>query len=215
MRIETLLFFALVPFTTMSAQTVAGRVVVKPGRIPLRRAVVELMIDSAGKWVDSTTADGTGVFYLNAPREGLYFVQIRTSASPDVFVSSPALSLAAHEDIQREFVVPLAMLILSESETETPARSIENSPKPKYPRELEKFKMEGSVLAQFVVDTTGRVVPGSFKVLRSQHPAFSDAVSDVVFRMIFEPARIGGQPVRQLVQQKFEFAFDRRVYPSP
>src|SRR6478609_11336043 len=150
MQIKTLLFVALVPFTTMSAQTVAGRVVVKPGRIPLGRAVVELMIDSAGKWVDSTTADRTGVFYLNAPREGSYYVQIRTSASPDVFVSSPALSLGAHEDIQREFVVPLAMLILSESETETPARYLESSPKPKYPRELEKFKMEGSVLAQFV-----------------------------------------------------------------
>ena len=62
------------------------------------------------------------------------------------------------------------------------------------------------VLATFVVDTTGRADPSSFKVLRATHQLFEKAVRDALPRMRFIPAEVGGKKVKQLVQQPFSFA---------
>ena len=67
-------------------------------------------------------------------------------------------------------------------------------------------EIEGDVLATFVVDTTGRADPASFKVLRATHQLFERAVRDALPRMRFVPAEVGGRKVRQLVQQPFSFA---------
>jgi len=192
----------------IQAQSVGGRVVAQPGGIPLRRAVVELLVDSASKWVDSTTTDASGVFFLNASRAGTYYVQFTTAGTQGVSVRSPAVTLGLNEEVQNEYVVPLGLLVFMEFETETPVRA-KGVTHPKYPRELEKSGIEGSVQAQFVVDADGRVDSRTFKVLHSSHPDFSQAVQDQVYRMSFEPARIGGRPVRQLVQQRFEFHVGR------
>jgi TonB family protein len=199
----------VIPVAT-SAQSIAGRIVLDIGHWPLRNAAVELMADGSAKWVDSTTTDTTGVFYLNALHDGQYYVQIIAPRFNEVLLKTPALLLSSSEDVQREFVVPFYSLVVTEKQAETPARYKLNPPIPKYPRELEASGLEGSVVAQLVVDTTGRVAPGSFRILRSSHPDFSQAVRDVVFKMLFEPARIRGRPVRQLVEQRFEFAMPNR-----
>lgn len=76
----------------------------------------------------------------------------------------------------------------------------------KYPEALRSAKVEGEVLAQFVVDTTGRYEDGSFKVLKSTHELFTQAMRDALPQMRFTPAEVGGVKVRQLVQQPFIFA---------
>lgn len=76
---------------------------------------------------------------------------------------------------------------------------------PRYPEALRAANIEGLVTATFVVDTTGRAEPGSFRVLESTHPLFSSEVQDAVMRMRFYPAEIGGRKVRMLVQQSFTF----------
>lgn len=80
------------------------------------------------------------------------------------------------------------------------------SPAPRYPDILKSGQVEGEVLAQFVVDTTGRAQPGSFKVLKSTHELFTLAVKNALPQMRFLPAEIGGRKVKQLVQQPFAFA---------
>src|SRR5262245_1934805 len=42
-------------------------------------------------------------------------------------------------------------------------------PAPRYPAALRAAAIEGEIIAQYVVDTTGRVEPGSWKVLRASH----------------------------------------------
>ena len=61
----------------------------------------------------------------------------------------------------------------------------------------------------FVVDTTGRADMSQFKVLKSTNELFTQAVKNVLPRMRFSPAMIGGKPVNQLVQQSFQFAVPR------
>lgn len=76
---------------------------------------------------------------------------------------------------------------------------------PQYPSMLQQQGVKGQVIAQFVVDTTGRVETGTFKVLESSHDLFTAAVRRSLPNMRFVPAEVGGRKVRQLVQQPFVF----------
>jgi protein TonB len=62
------------------------------------------------------------------------------------------------------------------------------------------------VLAQFVVDTAGRVETSTFKVISSDDPAFTVAVRDGLPSQRFLPAEVSGRKVKQLVQQPFVFS---------
>jgi protein TonB len=96
-----------------------------------------------------------------------------------------------------------------EFQVEKPAEMLPESPKPKYPSVLESSGIAGEVQAQFVVNTQGRADLDQFKVLKSTNELFTQAVKNVLPRMRFSPAMIGGKPVNQLVQQSFQFAVPR------
>ncbi|HEX5832132.1 MAG TPA: energy transducer TonB [Gemmatimonadaceae bacterium] len=83
------------------------------------------------------------------------------------------------------------------------------NPAPGYPALLRTRGVEGEAVLRFVVDTTGRVEPGSAVVLSADDPAFGVAVVRVLPRLRFAPARVGGRAVRQLVQQAFRFELTR------
>jgi protein TonB len=71
---------------------------------------------------------------------------------------------------------------------------------------LKAAGVTGSVLAQFVVDTTGRAELDSFRVLESSQQLFSIAVRNALPLMRFTPAEVrGGRRVRQMIQQEFRF----------
>jgi protein TonB len=80
---------------------------------------------------------------------------------------------------------------------------------PEYPSMLKDQGVEGSVLAQFVVNESGRYEPGSLKILSSSNPGFTAAVKDALPRMRFSAAQIGGKKVQQLVQMPFQFHIKR------
>ena len=94
---------------------------------------------------------------------------------------------------------------------ETAARTA-GSAAPVYPPELMKDGKEGAVFLRFVVDSSGRADPVTIEVIRSTHPAFTQSVRQAVPLMLFTPATIGGRPVRQAVEQNFEFRITR---PAP
>jgi len=96
-----------------------------------------------------------------------------------------------------------------EFQVEKPAEMLQDSPKPKYPSVLESSGIAGEVQAQFVVRNDGKADMDSFKVLKSTNELFTQAVKNVLPRMRFSPAMIGGKPVNQLVQQSFQFAVPR------
>jgi protein TonB len=96
-----------------------------------------------------------------------------------------------------------------EFQVEKPAEMLQDSPKPKYPSVLESSGIAGEVQAQFVVSSSGKADMDSFKVLKSSNELFTQAVKNVLPRMRFSPAMIGGKPVNQLVQQSFQFAVPR------
>jgi len=96
-----------------------------------------------------------------------------------------------------------------EFQVEKPVAQVPGSSGPRYPEILKSSNVEGEVLAQFVVDTTGKVENGSFKVLKSSHELFTQAVRQALPNMKFLPAEVGGRRVKQLVQQPFQFALSK------
>jgi len=79
----------------------------------------------------------------------------------------------------------------------------------RYPDMLRSANVEGEVLAQFVVDENGRFEPGTFKVIKSSHDLFTQAVKNALPNMRFYAAEIGGRKVKQLVQQPFTFSLTK------
>jgi protein TonB len=96
-----------------------------------------------------------------------------------------------------------------EYQVEVPVEPIASTIHPKYPEALRSSGVQGQVIAQFVVNENGRVDVGTFKVLNSDNPAFTQAVREELSSMRFKPARIGNQTVSQFVQQPFVFKLDR------
>ena len=96
-----------------------------------------------------------------------------------------------------------------EFQVEKPATLKAGAAGPRYPQALRDAKTEGKVLVQFVVDTAGTPDMTTFKVLKTDHADFAAAVRVALADMRFEPARVGGRAVKQLVQSPFEFSLSR------
>jgi TonB family protein len=82
-------------------------------------------------------------------------------------------------------------------------------PAPRYPPALERAGITGHVELEYVVDTTGRVEPGSLRTLVTTHPAFEAAAQVTVLASRYRPARLGGRVVRQLVRQTLRFRVEQ------
>jgi protein TonB len=79
------------------------------------------------------------------------------------------------------------------------------APRPRYPEQLRAAGVTGRVVVRFVVDTLGRVEPGSVVIREASHDLYADAVRTVLASLRFSPAEAGGRKVRMLVELPFEF----------
>jgi protein TonB len=80
---------------------------------------------------------------------------------------------------------------------------------PRYPEALRSAGVDGRVLVQFMVDTTGRVDMAHVRILESTHELFTRAVRDALAGFRFVPAQVGGRRVTALAQMPFEFHITR------
>jgi len=80
-----------------------------------------------------------------------------------------------------------------------------DNPRPRYPPRAELALASGEVVAQFKIDSTGRIRRESLLIVRSTHPLFSLAVREAMPSMRFLPATRSGLPVETTVVQEFQF----------
>lgn len=90
------------------------------------------------------------------------------------------------------------------------ARQIPGAGNLRYPDALRSANVQGEVLAQFVVDANGEVLPGSFRVVRSDHAQFTQAVVTALPAMRFYPAEVEGKKVRQMLTMPFTFSLSKQ-----
>jgi TonB family protein len=103
----------------------------------------------------------------------------------------------------------IAPAAYTEAQVQTIAEPAPGSGAPGYPAALAQARVEGRVVAEFVVDTTGLVEVDSFHAVESTNPVFVDAVRAALSTLRYRPATIDGKPVRQIVQQPFVFSLDQ------
>ena len=80
-----------------------------------------------------------------------------------------------------------------------------------FPPPLFAAGIQGLVIAEFVVDTTGRVESGTVGIVSSTAPLFTEAVRVALESASYVPAIKNGHVVRQFVQQPFEFSVNRQA----
>jgi protein TonB len=90
-------------------------------------------------------------------------------------------------------------------QVEKQAAPLSSNPRPPYPDMLQQAGVAGEVLAQFVIDTTGKADMSTFKVLKSDNDLFTQSIKSTLPRMRFYPAEVGGRKVKELVQLPFAF----------
>ncbi|MBV6521717.1 MAG: hypothetical protein MNPFHGCM_01861 [Gemmatimonadaceae bacterium] len=95
--------------------------------------------------------------------------------------------------------------VMTELEVDTAAVRYEDSAAPPYPESMLRRRIEGTVVVQYVVDTTGRADTASFRVLFASHKDFAQSVRATLPGMRFRPAVMANKRVKQLVQQPFAF----------
>jgi protein TonB len=85
-----------------------------------------------------------------------------------------------------------------------------SGPQPQYPDLLRQAGIQGRVVVQAIIDTTGRAEPASVKVIQSPNPGFDLAAKTAVLKALFRPARVHGRAVRVLVNIPYDFKLSGR-----
>jgi protein TonB len=94
--------------------------------------------------------------------------------------------------------------VLAAAQVDEPAVVL-HQPSPRYPPVLQQAGIEGRVLLEFIIDTTGHMETESLRVLETSNPGFNAAAGETVRRSIFRPARVHGGAVRQRTIQSIAF----------
>jgi hypothetical protein len=179
-----------------------------------------VLLDSAARAVAHTVTDSAGTFVLVAPAAGVYRVGfeilgwerllgpvdtlrdgvMRERAYPLTFGETPDGSL------------PAAELRRGDGASWRSAAASNPDADIRFPRSMRGSGTVGSVVAQYVVDARGRVRSDSWRPIDSTHPEYLAALRAHAPAMRYEPARLDGQPVCQLVRNQVKFEW---VGPMP
>ena len=81
-----------------------------------------------------------------------------------------------------------------------------SGPPSQYPELLRQAGIQGVVMVQAIVDTSGRVEPNSIKIVSSPNPGFDTPAKNQVLKTLFRPARVYGHAVRVLIQLPINFS---------
>ena len=84
-----------------------------------------------------------------------------------------------------------------------------SGPLPKYPEILKQAGIEGRVVVEAIIDTTGHAERGSIKILSSTNQLFEAPARECIAATTFRPGKIAGRAVRVRIQQPFNFAVQR------
>jgi protein TonB len=85
------------------------------------------------------------------------------------------------------------------------------SPVPAYPDLLRQAGIEGQVVLDAVVDTTGRVESGSIAVVLATNPQFVEPARRTLAGALFRPGRMNGRAVRVRIRLPVVFGLRRGV----
>jgi protein TonB len=84
-----------------------------------------------------------------------------------------------------------------------------SNPPLEYPDLLRQAGIEGTVIVEVIIDTTGNAEAGSLRIIQSTNKAFELNAREAVLKSRYRPGRVRGQAVRVLVQVPITFNIRR------
>jgi protein TonB len=90
-----------------------------------------------------------------------------------------------------------------------------SSPPVRYPEILRQAGIDGRVLVECIIDTTGHAERGSIKVLSSTNQLFEQPAREAVAASLYRPGRISGRAVRVRVQVPLNFTISHGGLGNP
>jgi protein TonB len=95
--------------------------------------------------------------------------------------------------------------VLDNTVVDKPALPLDGNQPPQYPELLRRAGITGIVVVEFIIDSSGRVQPGSVLAARSDDSRFLEAVREALGTHRFLPAEVGGRRIAVKVRQVFAF----------
>jgi len=84
-----------------------------------------------------------------------------------------------------------------------------STPPMRYPEALRTAGVEGRVVVEVVIDTTGHPEPETLRILVGDRAAFEEEATRLVLGSLFRPGKVRGRPVRALVKVPVAFELSR------
>ena len=151
------------------------------------------------------------------PRTGLILLLASSVALPQVlcgqrtdtdptFLTGRCPTLVADSSVKWDSVVDTP---------DRPARMLPES-RPPFPMFLRRDGYSGKVVLGMVIDTLGRVVPGTVSVTASTDSKLSAWACTIALDLRYAPALVANKPVNALSEQPLSYSASvRRVPPAP
>ena len=76
----------------------------------------------------------------------------------------------------------------------------------RYAPEMQALRVGGTVIVEATLDTTGRILPATVKIVQSPNPVFDAESKRVVLAAQYRPARVHGRAARATIRQPITFA---------
>jgi len=190
----------------------AARPATAPAKSPVAREILLEPIPSRVPETDAALTRRVSGEALIVPGPGESF----PAPMPDVSLGLPPVSAGPAMDLSRfRFAATGTGLpgesrsgteeaVLRAAEVDDPAAVI-RQPSPRYPPVLQQAGIEGKVLLEFIIDSTGKIEPASVRVVERSRPGFDTAAMETIEQSSFRPARVRGRPVRQRTLQSIVF----------
>jgi len=212
--------FLFLATRALAAQPPAQSGVARDARsgAPLRCLHV-MLVDSTDQAVAHTVTDSAGTFVIVAPIAGVYRVGFEifgwerlvgpVDTLHDGELRERAYPLACTVELHGDSLTPggdlIAVLRHRESDAWHSASVATPDVAIRYPKRMALMRLSGDVVAQYVVNEQGRVPGDSWRPLTFTNEDFLTALRAHLPTMRYQPARLAGHPVCELVRNRVAF----------
>ena len=176
------------------------------------------LLDTAGRVVSQQLTRSDGAFQLDAPPRGTYRLRFFVWSHEPLL--GPAEELEPTMERGGKYVLDFqpgpdpkqwrrAPSDTAGAAPPGPPLNVKTAPLP-YPRDLREAGVQGEVTVNFLLDSTGRVVPSTVRIVKSTHHAFTAAVRKHLDAVQFAPAQFDRHPACALM---LDWPFTFRLGP--
>lgn len=204
------------------AQPPAESGIARDGRLGTPLACLHVvLLDAENRGVAHAVTDSAGTFVLVAPVAGAYRVafdlvgwerlegpvdtlrdgEMRERAYPLTFSEVPNVATSVVTRVTSRTDVGWYGATATTADAEI-----------RFPLSMRSTRTPGSVMVQYVVGADGRVRSDSWRPISASHPDYLAALRAHAPAMRYQPARLDGQPVCQVVRNQVRFDW---VGPMP